>query len=104
VDVRTDGERERGYIPGSKHIPLQKLRQRYHELPKDRMIITYCQSGQRSYNASRFLQQHGYTVKNLSGGYLTWHAAQSLSDDKIDSPEPNLACLSQSDCSAGATK
>ncbi|MDQ5964401.1 MAG: hypothetical protein QG625_555 [Cyanobacteriota bacterium erpe_2018_sw_39hr_WHONDRS-SW48-000098_B_bin.30] len=104
VDVRTDGERERGYIPGSKHIPLQKLRQRYHELPKDRMIITYCQSGQRSYNAARFLQQHGYTVKNLSGGYLTWHAAESLNSEKANNLVQTLPCLSQSDCSAGAKK
>lgn len=104
VDVRTDGERERGYIPGSKHIPLQKLRQRYQELPKDKLIITCCQSGQRSYNAARFLQQHGYTVKNLSGGYLTWHAAQCLTDDKVDSAEQNLACLTKADCSSGASK
>ncbi len=104
VDVRTDGERERGYIPGSKHIPLQKLRQRYQELPKDRLIITCCQSGQRSYNAARFLQQHGYTVKNLSGGYLTWHAAESLNSEKANNLVQTLPCLSQSDCSAGAKK
>lgn len=104
VDVRSDAERERGHIAGSKHIPLPELRQRFNELPKDCLIVTYCQSGQRSYNAARFLQQHGFTVKNLSGGYLTWHAGQSLSDDKVDSTEPNLVCLTQPDYSSGAPK
>ena len=104
LDVRSDIERERGHIPGSKHIPLPELRQRYSELPKDQLIVTYCQSGQRSYNALRFLQQHGYTVKNLSGGYLTWHAASGISNAKEQALEPNLVCLTQIDCGSGAKK
>jgi rhodanese-related sulfurtransferase len=77
IDVRTDEERKRGFIPGSTHIPLHQLRQRLGELPKDREIIVSCQSGQRSYFASRFLTQHGYRVRNLTGSYRTWAAAQA---------------------------
>ncbi|MGB8466252.1 MAG: rhodanese-like domain-containing protein [Terrimicrobiaceae bacterium] len=42
------------------------------ELPRDHEIITYCQSGQRSYNAARILAQHGFRVRNLTGAYRTW--------------------------------
>ncbi|MBP9090905.1 FAD-dependent oxidoreductase [bacterium] len=76
VDVRSSGERERGFIAGSIHIPLPDLRKRISEIPAEKEIITYCQSGQRSYNAACLLKQNGFRVKNLSGGYLTWSSMQ----------------------------
>ncbi len=77
IDVRTRGERAKGYIDGSLHIPLAELRKRLSEIPAEKEIITYCQSGQRSYNATRLLRQKGFKVKNLAGGYLTWNSMQS---------------------------
>jgi NADPH-dependent 2,4-dienoyl-CoA reductase/sulfur reductase-like enzyme/rhodanese-related sulfurtransferase len=76
LDVRRPDEYACGSIPGSTHIPLDELRQRLSELPRDREIITYCQSGQRSYIAARLLIQHGLRVRNLTGSYRTWRAAQ----------------------------
>jgi rhodanese-related sulfurtransferase len=76
LDVRDLDERAGGFIPGSTHIPLDELRQRLGELPRDHEIITYCQSGQRSYNAARILSQHGFRVRNLTGSYRTWRATQ----------------------------
>jgi len=76
LDVRDDAEREAGAIPGSLHIPLPQLRQRLHELPKDREIITHCQTGQRSYIACRILTQHGFKARNLTGSYRTWKIAR----------------------------
>jgi rhodanese-related sulfurtransferase len=76
LDVRRPDERARGFIPGSTHIPLDELRQRLSELPRDREIITYCHSGQRSYIAARVLSQHGFGVRNLTGSYRTWRATQ----------------------------
>jgi NADPH-dependent 2,4-dienoyl-CoA reductase/sulfur reductase-like enzyme/rhodanese-related sulfurtransferase len=72
LDVRGKDETEQGVIPNAKVIPLKELRQRLSELPKEKLLITYCASGQRSYYASRILKQHGYQVKNLSGAYNTW--------------------------------
>ncbi len=77
LDVREPEEREEsGFIPGSVNIPLAELRQRSSDLPRDKEIIVYCQTGQRSYFASRFLIQKGFQVKNLSGGYRTWRIAK----------------------------
>ena len=66
LDVRRPDERAKGFIPGSIHIPLDQLRARLGELPKDREIIVHCQTGQRSYYAARILSQHGFRVRNLT--------------------------------------
>lgn len=90
LDVRDEDEREEGYIPDSLIIPLPQLRKRFTELPKDREIITYCQTGQRSYFASRFLAQQGFKVRNLTGAYLTWKVAgDGMEIRESDSSEPN---------------
>ncbi|MCU0782903.1 MAG: FAD-dependent oxidoreductase [Verrucomicrobia bacterium] len=75
LDVRRPDERAKGFIPGSIHIPLDEIRARMNELPRDREIIVHCQSGQRSYFACRILAQHGFRVRNLTGSYRTWKTA-----------------------------
>ncbi len=75
LDVRRPDERARGFIPGSVHIPLDQVRARMKELPRDRDIIVHCQSGQRSYFACRILAQNGFCVRNLSGSFRTWKTA-----------------------------
>ena len=77
LDVRRPDERAKGQIPGSIPIPLDDLRARMNELPKDREIIVHCQSGQRSYFACRILSQNGFRVRNLTGGFRTWKLAVS---------------------------
>ncbi len=75
LDVRRTDERGNGAMPGSIHIPLDQLRGRLGELPRDREIIVHCQSGQRSYFACRILSQNGFRVRNLSGSWRTWRVA-----------------------------
>ena len=75
LDVRRADERAKGCIPGSMHIPLDELRGRLGELPKDKEIIASCQSGQRSYFACRLLAQHGFKVRNLAGSWRTFSTA-----------------------------
>jgi NADPH-dependent 2,4-dienoyl-CoA reductase/sulfur reductase-like enzyme/rhodanese-related sulfurtransferase len=72
LDVRDADECARGSITGALMIPLSELRARLHELPQDKKIVAYCQSGQRSYNACRILAQNGFTCFNLSGAYKTY--------------------------------
>jgi len=93
VDVRSSGERERGFIAGSIHIPLPDLRERFSEIPAEKEIITYCQSGQRSYNAACLLKQNGFRVKNLSGGFLTWSSMQNSASEHAIWQEQVAAAL-----------
>ncbi|HFI0530228.1 TPA: FAD-dependent oxidoreductase [Streptococcus suis] len=72
LDVREEFELATGTIESSHHIPLNQLRQRLGELPKNQPIYVYCQVGHRGYNAARILSQAGFDVKNLDGGYKTY--------------------------------
>lgn len=75
LDVRDPDEWTDGGIPHAVRIPLGELRSRLTELPRDREIVVYCRSGQRSYYACRLLTQRGFRARNLSGAYLTWYFA-----------------------------
>jgi NADPH-dependent 2,4-dienoyl-CoA reductase/sulfur reductase-like enzyme/rhodanese-related sulfurtransferase len=72
LDVRDPSEFKAGHVAGAVNIPLNDLRQRMAEVPKDREVWTYCFVGQRSYYAARALSQYGYDIKSLSGGYKTF--------------------------------
>ena len=72
LDVRDPSEYKEGHIGGAVNIPLNDLRKRMGEIPKDREVWAHCLEGQRSYYAARVLSQYGYDIKNLSGGYKTY--------------------------------
>ncbi len=74
IDVRMEKEVENiGAIPGAVIIPLNDLREKLSEIPKDRNIIIFCQVGLRGYIAERLLKQHGFTnARNFCGGYKTY--------------------------------
>ena len=69
LDVRTPEEVAYGAIEGHVNIPLDDLRERIMELPKDREIIIYCAVGFRGYLATTILNPAGYKTRNLLGGY-----------------------------------
>jgi len=69
IDVRNPQEHAQGSIPGSTCIPVDSLRERLKDLPKDKELLVFCQVGVRAYIAARLLTQHGFRVRNLSGGY-----------------------------------
>ncbi len=72
LDVRTQLEFRKGNIPGAINIPLDDLRDRMDELPKEKEILVHCLFGLRSYLACRILMQNGFKCRNLSGGYKTY--------------------------------
>lgn len=75
LDVRTSGEVGLGGIPGAVNIPVDELRERLQELPRDKEILITCQVGLRGYLAARILAQNGFACRNLSGGYKTFAAS-----------------------------
>ena len=74
LDVRTVKEFERGSIPGAVNIPVDELRQRLKEIPPDKEVLVFCETGVRSYISQRMMVQQGYKTRNLTGGYLTYKA------------------------------
>ncbi|MGM0377453.1 MAG: FAD-dependent oxidoreductase [Bacteroidota bacterium] len=76
LDARGSDEYEQMRLGiGEALIPIGKLRQRMHELPKDKNkeIITLCKISLRGYEAAVLLNAHGYTnVKILEGGIAAW--------------------------------
>ncbi len=85
IDVRTPEEYALGTIEGAVNIPLDTLRSRLSEIPRDREAVVFCGVGLRGYLASRILRQNGFPqARNLSGGYKIWeHAVQKQSNEDI---------------------
>ncbi len=76
LDVRMDEKCQQGHVDGTLHIPLDSLRERLNELPRDKQIIVHCKTGLRSYIANRVLVQNGFNAANLSGGYDLYQVLQ----------------------------
>jgi rhodanese-related sulfurtransferase len=73
IDVRTSEEYANGKIGNAINMPIDELRGRLNEIPKEKNIFIYCEAGLRGYLAQRILTQNGYNnVLNLSGGYKLW--------------------------------
>ena len=77
LDTRTVGEYNQGHIEGFKNIPVDELRERLGEVEKGKPVYVICQSGLRSYIASRILEGSGYTAYNFSGGFRFYDAVMN---------------------------
>ena len=79
LDVRTDSEYMNGHIPGSKHVPLNTISENNKDLfeIKNKKIIVYCRSGNRSLTATKMLSTYGFEVENMSGGMMRWQGKTS---------------------------
>ena len=74
LDTRTAGEYKRGHIDGFRNIPVDELRQRLEEPDPGKPVYVICQSGLRSYIASRILEGNGFAAYNFSGGFRFYDA------------------------------
>ena len=76
VDVRTPGERQDGYVPGSTYIFLPELEKKAARLDKARPVVVYCDSGYRASLAASLLLRMGFKdVHNVPGSWKAWKAA-----------------------------
>lgn len=73
LDVRKLSEVEAtGMLPGAHNIAHTRLAPRINEIPMGKHIYINCMSGQRSAYACGYLSSHGYSVINVTGGFLAW--------------------------------
>jgi rhodanese-related sulfurtransferase len=78
LDVRQLHEWSGGHLPGAVHVPLAVLESRVGDLDGDRPIVTYCESGMRSIDASYVLKRAGrHDVRSLAGGIAAWKQAKN---------------------------
>lgn len=112
IDVRQKEIFEISTIEGAVNIPIAQLRNRINEVPRDKKVILFCNTGYTSYNASRILIQNGFNnVYSLCGGISLYkelvkdkkgiltmpqkvatHAAVSNSADVIKVDASGLQC------------
>ena len=86
LDTRTPYEVMNGKIDGFVNIPLDSLRERLDEIPKDRPVYVHCHSGLRSYLACRILTGNSYDCYNLAGG---WRLYESVINERT---VPEYSC------------
>ncbi len=77
LDVRTPGEYSRDHIEGFRNIPVDELREHLEEIEKNKPVYVICQSGLRSYIATRILEGSGYEAYNFSGGFRFYDAVNN---------------------------
>ena len=80
LDTRTVGEYSYGHINGFKNIPVDELRERLNEVEKGKPVYVICQSGLRSYIASRILEGNGFESYNFAGGFRFYDA---VTNDRV---------------------
>ncbi|MDO4731128.1 MAG: FAD-dependent oxidoreductase [Clostridia bacterium] len=77
LDTRTAGEYLAGHIEGFKNIPVDALRGRIKEIEKGKPVYVICQSGLRSYIATRILEGYGFEAWNFAGGFRFYNAVMN---------------------------
>lgn len=100
IDVRTVGEFMAGSMPGAVNIPLDELRDRLDEIPKDKDIYINCQVGLRGYLAVRILKNNGINAVNVDGGYKSYRQLKfGVEEDKNENTPTlsGIACTDNSD-------
>jgi ArsR family transcriptional regulator len=77
LDVRPEDEYALGHVPGARNIPMNELRRRLAELPKDQEIVAYCRGPYCvfSFEAVALLRKRGFLVRRLEDGFPEWKAA-----------------------------
>lgn len=77
IDTRPEVEYERGHIFGARSVPIEKLKRRLAELPRDVEIVAYCRGPYCVYSdeAVRLLHRSGFEARRLDEGFPEWRAA-----------------------------
>jgi phage shock protein E len=69
IDVRSGYEFAQGALDGAKNMPLESFQHLSEDIVKEKPVLLYCRSGQRSEMAKRYLQSLGFPDVHNIGGY-----------------------------------
>ena len=83
IDVREPADYEAKHIENSINIPFEKLEKEYHKMPRDLMLILYCERGGSSMLAAKELFDRGYVVKALIGGIRGYKGKYLVKENSI---------------------
>jgi ArsR family transcriptional regulator len=77
LDVRPQDEFAIGHVPGALNIPVDELRRRLAELPKNQEIVAYCRGAYCvfSFEAVAFLRKRGFNARRLEDGFPEWRSS-----------------------------
>ena len=75
IDVRQPTEFEAGRLPGARNIELNELSARSGEIDRERPVLFYCRSGNRSGMAAQAFREAGWDAHNMAGGIRAWTEA-----------------------------
>ena len=79
IDARDAGQFSKAHIPGAVNIEWRKVLEQRSKIPKDKMVLIYCNTGSLSAQAGLALRRVGYdNVKILQGGFEEWKAKGGL--------------------------
>ena len=90
VDIRDEISFEYGHIDGAKNIPLAKIKEDNSLLPKDKLVVLCCKSGQISDELAENLRDDGFNAVNLEGGYYSWLRSQFENEDYATDVEKSI--------------
>ena len=90
VDIRDEISFEYGHIDGAKNIPLAKIKGDNSLLPKDKLVVLCCKSGQISDELAENLRDDGFNAVNLEGGYYSWLRSQFENEDYATDVEKSI--------------
>mgnify|MGYP000422457403 CR=1 FL=1 len=90
VDIRDEISFEYGHIDGAKNIPLAKIKEDNSLLPKDKLVVLCCKSGQISDELAENLRDDGFNAVNLEGGSYSWLRSQFENEDYATDVEKSI--------------
>jgi len=100
IDVREPEEVILGTVPGAVNIPMDDLRKKVDEIPKDKDVYITCQVGRRGYFSCRLLNGLGVKATNLAGGYSLYREQYGItasSEESNQLEDLNVSCADNPD-------
>lgn len=77
IDVRPEVEYEQGHITAARSVPVENLKRRLAELPRELEVVAYCRGPYCVYSdeAVWLLRRYGFSARRLEEGFPEWRAA-----------------------------